>query len=234
MAMVAFTSTRGLDSRRQARVAPARIRIGIVDDHVFIRDVMKRLLERQKTRYEVVWSVGTSRDALAACQELRPDLLILDINLPDRNGIDALPDLKRLAPKTRVLLCTAYASDHSMNDLVQSGADGFVEKTSSWDDFLGVINRVNNGEKYFCAKAVTLRHSSSIQRHPVNSSHLTPRENEIVGLVAAGLTSKEIAAKLYISVATVDTHRTNLMAKLGVRNVAELVSRAHQPGFGAN
>jgi DNA-binding NarL/FixJ family response regulator len=193
---------------------------------------MERLLGRQRARYDVVCSVGTATDALAACEALRPDLLILDVNLPDRSGIDALPDFKRVTPTTRVLLCSAFIFDQSISDLVQSGADGFVEKTTSWDDFLAALNSVSRGEKYFCA-----RHATRAEPSPSSSSKspiLTPRETEIARLVAAGLTSKEIATRLGISPATVETHRTNLMAKLGVRNVAGLVSRTLQAGFGVN
>jgi DNA-binding NarL/FixJ family response regulator len=208
-------------------------RIVIVDDHAFLRDVMARALARQRTRYSILATVGTAAEAIAACREFRPDLLILDINLPDRNAIDALPELRRVAPATRVLLCTGFPTGDRISDLAALGAHGFVEKTNTWDEFLHAVEQVSHGEYYFCSHnaggAPESWQKKKSERTPL-APYLTPREKEIIALVAQGFTSKEIAAKLHISVATVETHRTNLMAKLRVRNVAELVSWAFRMG----
>jgi|SRR5215471_60104 len=202
------------------------VRIVIVDDHIFMRDLMVRALARKRKHYEVVAAVGTAADAIASCERLQPDLLILDINLPDQNGIDALPELRRVASKMRVLLCTGFPTDDRISDLAAVGAHGFVEKTNSWDRFLSAIESVSRGECYFCAQNGGIdRKAKQLQKGRL-SSPLTTREREIIVLVAHGFTSKEIAAKLNISVATVENHRTNLMNKLGVRNVAGLVSYA--------
>lgn len=201
------------------------LRLVIVDDHVFMRDLMARMLARQRTRYAVLAAVGTATEAIAACAQLQPHLLILDINLPDRNGIDALPDVRRVAPATRILLCTGFPTDDRISNLAGTGAHGFVEKTNSWDGFLEAIERISNGEYYFCSGSAGLRRESSNATESV-APYLTPREKEIIGLIAQGQTSKDIAAKLYISVATVETHRTNIMMKLDVKNAAGLVSYA--------
>lgn len=110
------------------------VRLVIADDHIFMRDLMARTLARQRARYEVLATVGTAAEAIAACEQFKPDLLVLDINLPDQNGIDALPKLKRVAPRTRVLLCTGFPTDDRIADLARSGAHGFVEKTNTWDE----------------------------------------------------------------------------------------------------
>ena len=209
-------------------------RIIIVDDHVFMRDLMTRALARQTRAYAVLAGVGTVADAITVCEKLKPDLLILDINLPDKNGIDALPELRRVAPAMRVLLCTGFPTDDRISDLAATGAHGFVEKTNSWDEFLHAVGSVSRGEYYFCSYAAGIRPAKpkrlQTSERTSFAPHLTAREKEIIALIAQGLTSKEIAAKLYISVATVETHRTNLMAKLSARNVAELVSWAFRMG----
>jgi len=207
------------------------VRIVIVDDHIFMRDLMARALTRQRKRYEVIAAVGTAADAVASCERLKPDLLILDINLPDQNGIDALPELRRVAARMRVLLCTGFPTDDRISDLAALGAHGFVEKTNSWDRFLSAIESVSRGEYYFCAQNSGIDLKANQSQKARYSSPLTTREKEIIVLVAHGFTSKEIAAKLGISVATVETHRTNLMTKLGVRNVAGLVSYAVRRGL---
>lgn len=126
------------------------LRLVIVDDHTFIRDLIARMLAGQSERYDVVAAVGTAAEAIAACDEHKPDLLILDINLPDQNGIDALAELRRVAPATRVLLSTGFPNDFRTADLAAIGVHGFVEKTNTWDEFLQAIEQVSRGEYYFC------------------------------------------------------------------------------------
>jgi len=210
------------------------IRVVIVDDHIFIRDLMSARLGRQPARYVVLASVGTAAAGIEVCAEFRPDLLILDINLPDRSGMEIVPEIKRVSPRTHVLLCTAFPTTDRLIEALQSGAKGFVEKTNTWDDFLGAVDRVGRGEQYFSSKSsgvMPLSRAALAQRKKGYSGPLSPREQEVIRLIAQGSTSKEIANKLFISAATVETHRTNLMGKLGVRNVAGLVLYAFQHGF---
>jgi DNA-binding NarL/FixJ family response regulator len=216
-------------------VKPRSVRLVIVDDHAFMRDLMARTIARQRTRYAVLAAVGTAAEAIAACGEFKPDVLILDINLPDQNGIDALPALKRVAPGTRVLLCTGYPTDDRISDLAATGAHGFVEKTNTWDEFLHAVERVSDGEYYFCSRNSRVAPEPSRSHKTSEATSVTPylttRETEIIALIAHGFTSKEIAIKLHISVATVETHRTNLMGKLGIRNATGLVSYAFRRGL---
>jgi DNA-binding NarL/FixJ family response regulator len=210
------------------------VRLVIVDEHIFMRDLITRTLGQQSGRYSVLDAVGTAAEAIAACRKLKPDLLVLDINLPDQNGIDALPELRRVAPATRVLLCTGFPTDDRISDLARTGAHGFVEKTNSWDEFLHALEQVSHGEYYFCShNAGIVPESRRLQTSERTSlaPHLTAREKEIIALIAQGFTSKEIAAKLGISVVTVETHRTNVMTKIGVRNVAGIVAYAFRKGL---
>ena len=204
---------------------PQATSVVIADDHVFMRDLMARMLARQPQRYSVLATVGDAESAINACQKFGPDLLLLDIHLPDRNGTEILPDVRKAAPTTRILLCTAFPIDHPLVDLARTGADGFVEKTSTWDDFLLAVDHVRRGKHYFCARSLGIvpKENGGLA---APASRLSLREKEILSLIVKGLTTKEIGAKLHISGGTVETHRTNIMRKLNVRNVAELVSEA--------
>jgi two-component system nitrate/nitrite response regulator NarL len=211
------------------------IRIVVVDDHIFMRDLITARLNREETRYVVVASVGTAAEGIEACKEFAPDLLILDINLPDQNGIEIVPIIKRVSPETYVLLCTAFPTEDRLIDAFRAGAKGFVEKTNTWDDFLGAVERVGHGEQYFSSKSTGVkpfsRETLEQRKRRYIGAPLSPRELEVFRLIALGSTSKEIATKLFISVATVETHRTNLMSKLGVRNVAGLILYGFQHGL---
>ena len=197
----------------------------MVDDHRFIREVLTAMLGRQRGRYQVVAEGEDVKTALEACQKVKPDLLILDINLPGESGIEAVPALKQISPQTRILLCTAYVTDDRILDALRSGAHGFVEK-NRWDDFIEAVNRVAIGEHYFCSRssaALSYFSQRPAKTARLRTSALSPREKEVLKLVACGSSSKEVASKLGISVGTVDVHRANLMKKLGVKNIAGLV-----------
>src|SRR3954468_12290980 len=195
-----------------------RQRVVVVDDHAFIRDLIARELTRGNKPYEVVAAVGTAAEAIAICRRLKPDLLVLDIKLPDQTGVAAVPDIRRASPATRILLCTAFPTEDWINEANRCGADGFVEKTNTWDDFLLAVDRVSSGQRYFCSGGALRRENAAKP-----GIELTPREREIVKLIAEGMTTKEIATRLFISIPTVETHRANLMTKTGARNVAGLV-----------
>jgi two-component system, NarL family, response regulator NreC len=203
-------------------------RIAVVDDHVFMRDLISRELTRSAHRYNVVASVGTAADAVAVCRRFEPHLLVLDINLPDRTGVAVVPDIRRASPATRILLCTAFPKEDWFDKASTCGADGFVEKTNTWNDFMLAVDRVSRGQRYFCSGDGT---AALRQTNGKPTSRLTPREREILKLIARGSTTKEIAAQLFISIPTVETHRAHLMTKIGGRNVANLVRFAIDAGL---
>jgi DNA-binding NarL/FixJ family response regulator len=199
-----------------------------------MRDLIGSTLRRCGGVYDVVAEVGTAEAAIDCCARFLPNLVILDVHLPDRSGIDAVADMKRLSPSTRILLCTAYASHERFEESLSSGADGFVEKTNTWDEFLDAVHRVSRGERYFSSRpsrdaATPKREALPLTRHA--QLQLSRREGEVLRLICNGDTTKEIAQKLSISVPTVETHRAKLMAKFGVRNAAGLVARAFQAGL---
>ena len=211
------------------------ISIVVVDDHCFMRELISAMLGRQNGRYKVVAEGGDAKGAIALCAKLRPDLLVLDVNLPDESGIDAVPKLQKASPNTRILLCTAYVTDDRVLDALRCGAHGFVEKTNTWNDFADAVRRVAQGEHYFWSrgKGALGDVSSAAQRElaPASTVALSSREKEVLTCIAHGSTSKEIAQKLGVGVGTVDTHRANLMKKLHIRNVAGLVVFAFRAGL---
>ena len=213
---------------------PQPVRTVVVDDHAFMRELIGARLSREHSRFKVLAEVGDAAAAVAACRRFSPDLVILDINLPDQSGIDAVPELKRVSPGTSILLCTAYATDDRIADAMRSGAEGFVEKTNTWDEFINAVNCVSGGERYFRSSSPKLRPLSDRDHprpSPAPNPPLSQREREVLALIAEGNTSKEIASKLFISLQTVETHRSNLMAKLRVRNMAGMVVYAVQMGL---
>lgn len=210
------------------------MRTVVVDDHAFMRELIGARLSRENSRFKVLAEVGDAAAAVDACRRFSPDLVILDINLPDRSGIDAVPELKRVSPETSILLCTAYATDDRIADAMKSGAEGFVEKTNTWDDFINAVNSVSGGERYFRSSSPKLRpvsDESPPRTAAAPKPPLSQREREVLALIADGSTSKEIASKLFISPQTVETHRSNLMTKLKVRNVAGMVVYAVRMGL---
>ena len=224
------------DSRSATRNGGTRdpVRTVVVDDHVFMRELIGARLSRERSRFKVLAEVGDAASAVAACRQLSPDLLILDINLPDQSGIDAVPELKRVSPSTSILLCTAYATDDRIAEAMRSGAEGFVEKTNTWDDFIDAVNSVSGGQRYFRSsspKVPMVRKPADQQAPSTPKIQLSSREREVLSLIAEGCTSKEIASKLGISVQTVETHRSNLMTKLRVKNMAGMVLYAVRNGL---
>lgn len=226
----------GSPAPKQAKAAAARqpITIMVVDDHAFMREVIGKMLSLHADRYRVVAEAADAESALNQCARLKPDLLVLDINLPGESGIEAVPKLQHVSPQTRILLCTAGVTDERILDALRSGANGFVEKTNSWGEFIAAIEHVATGEHYFCARSsAALAHFSRCERKQRDKAapRLSVREKEVLVLVARGDSSKQIASALGVSVGTVDVHRANLMKKLGVRNVAGLVLYAFEGGL---
>jgi two-component system, NarL family, nitrate/nitrite response regulator NarL len=219
-------------SAKRTRTQP--VRTIVVDDHTFMRELIGARLSRENSRFKILAEVGDAAAAVAACRRFSPDLVILDINLPDQSGIDAVAELKRVSPETSILLCTAYATDDRIADAMKSGAEGFVEKTNTWDDFINAVNSVSGGERYFRSSSPKLRpvnDDSGPRTSPAPKPQLSQREREVLALIAEGSTSKEIATKLFIGLQTVETHRANLMSKLRVRNMAGMVVYAVQMGL---
>ena len=212
------------------------MRIVVVDDHIFMRDLITARLNREETRYVVVASVGNAAEAIEACKKFVPDLLILDVNLPDQNGIEIVPATYRDHLAGNPCAVVHRVSDRRSPDrCVPRGREGFRGKDKHVGRFSRRGRTGRSGRTIFFfekqrRETVLARNARRRKRRYIGAP-LSPRELEVFRLIALGSTSKEIASKLFISAATVETHRTNLMSKLGVRNVAGLILYGFQHGL---
>lgn len=210
-----------------------KIRILLVDDHQLILDGLRSLLE-EREQILIAGEAKNGRDALHLLKLLEPDLLLMDIDMPVMNGIDALKEIRKIAPATKVIILSMHEEAGMIRNLMALGANGYLLKSSSQEELLGAIHSVAKGLPYF-SQGVTL---SLLNTQPgkatvpnLQAEALTDRENEILKLISDGFSNKEIGAKLFISHRTVDTHRTNLMKKLNVSNIAGLISYAIKKGL---
>lgn len=198
----------------------------VVEDQTILRDLICRLLESKST-IRIIGSTGDGQEAVTFCEQNKPDVVVLDIMLPGLNGVDILRRLKSRKPETRFLIFSAHPSRNLVRQTLEAGVDGFIEKNAGLEELEEAINKVTQGETYFGPRVVEIMRE--IMVHPeYNDSldQLTNRERELLQLIAESYTSKEIAAKLDISVKTADSHRANLMKKLDVHDVAGLTRKA--------
>lgn len=202
------------------------IRLLLVDDHQVITDGLKSLLNNQQGM-KVASTASHGKEALEIIKILGIDLVLMDIDMPVMNGLDATKLIKKTNNPPKVIILSMHSEKGMVEELVNTGVDGYLLKNSGKEELVNAIQSVMSNNKYF-ASDVTL--SLLAKKDPVTqsmSNHgLTTREIEILRLVADGYTNKEIGDKLFISHRTVDTHRTNLMRKIEVNNIAGLISFA--------
>lgn len=213
------------------------MRILLVDDHRLMREGVCALLQREGLT--VVGEADSGRALLKSVEELRPDVVVMDVSMPELNGVDATRQLCALAPWVRVVGLSVNADRRFVVAMFEAGASAYVLKTSAAEELVHAIGEVVAGRRYVSAKlaetspdcldGVGLR-----QRTPLPFSvgkTLTTREREVLQLVAEGNSSKEIAVKLGVAVPTVETHRRQIMDKLGLRSIAELTKYAIRQGL---
>ncbi len=199
------------------------MKILLVDDHPVVIDGMRKMLQ-QHFPADVINTANSVGECLASLRSLKPDLVILDIRLPDGSGIDLCQQIKSLEPLTKAILFSGSPGQISKKMLEKSQADGWLSKNAPTEVILNAINEVSQGGHFF----------SDEEFFPGDTSHeiyISPRELEVLKLIADGLVNKEIADKLFISVTTVDSHRKNLLLKFNVSNTAALISEAYRKGF---
>ncbi len=206
-------------------------RIIIVDDHQLIVDGMKALLAAEPD-LQVVGEASNGKEALKLLELVEADLVLLDIDMPVMNGIETAKKLRILYPDLSIIILSMHAEQGLVKNLIEIGADGYLLKNSSREEVVEAISKVTRGEKYFSTEVtLSLLNTTGGPRNPKESIRLTDRESEILTLIAEGFTNKEIGDQLFISHRTVDTHRTNLMKKLEVNNLAGLISYALKNGY---
>jgi len=204
----------------------------IVEDQTAVREMIAQVIDSDPT-FSVIAQVGSGEEAWKVCLEQKPDLVILDIMLPDIGGVEIARRIAKQLHATRVLAFSGYHSPQLVREMTQAGAHGFVEKTAPLAELKNAIQSVGNGGNYFGPEVTKVVHdalASPVSMAP-SIQDLTRREAEILKLIAMGHTTKDIAAKLNISVKTADNHRSNLMRKLNLHNAASLTRFAIQQGL---
>jgi DNA-binding NarL/FixJ family response regulator len=207
------------------------LRILVADDHDLLRRGVKTLLQSH-AGWEVCGEANTGREAVAKAKELKPNIVILDISMPDLNGVDAAKRIRKDSPDTEVLILSVHFSDQLIREILEAGVRGYVVKSDSDRDLVLAVETLAHHKPFFTPQAtevmLTNFNEGKTKTDPPEAmrDRLTPREREIVQLLAEGKGTKEVAASLYISVKTAETHRANIMRKLQVHTVSELVRYA--------
>ncbi len=203
----------------------------IVEDQTAIREMLAEIL-RVDPSYEIVGECGDGQQAVPLCLDLKPDVLVLDARLPGLSGVDILRRISKSLPHTRVLIFSAYETPSLVREMLEAGAHGFVEKTAGLSEFKKGLETVAQGGTYFGPGVAALLRNVVANNSPASGADLlTDREREILKLVAESFSTKAIASQLQISVKTVDNHRTNLMRKLNLHDVASLTRYAIDIGL---
>jgi DNA-binding NarL/FixJ family response regulator len=212
-------------------------KIFIIDDHALFREGLKAIISR-KSQYEIIGEAGSAREALQRVQELKPDLILMDIALPDRNGVDLTREVRNLLPATRILIVSMHTKIDYIVKTFQAGASGYVVKESASEKLLQGMGCVLNGEVFMDSSVSQniLKKLIHLPEKKVKSAEslydaLSPREQEILVLLAEGNSAKQIAEKLFISPKTVENHRSNIMQKLGLHSTLELFRYAMKIGL---
>ena len=205
----------------------AKARVLIADDHEVVRQGILSLV-KMLNQFEVCGEAMDGRDAVQKAKELRPDIVSIDIGMPQLNGLDATRQIMRERPSTKVLVLTMHDSEQVVREVLEAGARGYLLKSDAGRDLVSALEALQLNKTFFTTKIsemvlASFLNSRTMEPTPSNALGLTSREREVIQLVAEGKSTKEVAVTLGLSVKTADTHRSNLMRKLGVHSVSELV-----------
>jgi len=207
------------------------MRILLADDHEVVRRGLRALLQAQPS-WEVCGEAANGREAVEKAQALRPDVVVLDITMPELNGLEAARRILRAAPRTQVLILTMHDSDEVVHEVLEAGARGYVLKSDAGRDLVAAVEALGEGRPFFTTRVAELVLTGYLQgaaepaKRAGARSRLTSRERELLQLLAEGKSNKEAATALSISVKTVETHRANIMRKLNLHSISELVHYA--------
>lgn len=209
----------------------------IVDDHEVVRDGLKNILT-SLDNVVIAGEAANGEDAVKMYTNLKPDVVIMDISMPGMNGIEATRIIKEKDPNAKVLILTMHDNQEYLNQIIRSGAKGFILKNTDKEELLEAVKTVAAGENFFSkdiSKLIIDNYIRSAKESEKNDGYkevpLTKREIEVLKLIASGYSNQEIANILYISYNTVDTHRKNIMHKLSIKNTAGLVRYAIEKGL---
>jgi DNA-binding NarL/FixJ family response regulator len=209
----------------------ATVRILVADDHDIVRRGLKQLLT-SRAGWEVCAEAKTGREAVTLAEQMKPEVVVMDISMPDLNGLEAARRIRKQLPKTEIVILTLHFSDQLVRDIVEAGARAYIMKGDAERDLVTAVEAVANRRSFFTARAGDMLLNGFRGRDAVPEgsgffrNRLTGREREIVQLLAEGKSSKEVAVALGISVKTAETHRANIMRKLEFHSISELVRYA--------
>lgn len=211
-----------------------RIRVMLADDHAAVREALAVLVNSQPDM-QVIAQAGDGDEAIERAREVRPDIAVLDVSMPAMSGLEVTTVLRDALPSTRILMLTRHGEYHHVQELLRAGANGYVLKQSSSEELLQAIRMVASGRSYLdplVAGEISQHYAAGVDHlpRPVREE-LSPREMEVLRLLARGYANREIAVELGISVKTVDAHRANGMSKLGMVSRIELVRFAIVQGW---
>jgi two-component system response regulator NreC len=207
------------------------VRILIVDDHAVVRAGLRLLLDAEAD-LEPVGEAGTARDAIFQARALKPDLILMDVGMPDQTGLDVVPTLLHEQPEVKILILSMQDEPQYVRQAFDVGASGYVLKESADAELVTAIRQVSRGESYVDPKlGARLVAAERAEIRRAEEDPLSEREREVLRLLALGHTNQEIAKQLFISVRTAETHRAHIMRKLGLQTRAELVRYALGQGM---
>lgn len=206
-----------------------RIRILLADDHLMFRQGLKTLIERESL--DVVAEASDGHESIRLAKEHHPDVAVLDLSMPLLNGLDAAREITQASPKTRTILLTMHTEDQYVTEALRAGIRGYVLKTQATSDLVQAIREVFRGSVYLSPGVSRAVVEAYLSKTELSSDSLTPRERQVLQLVAEGKTTKEVAVVLGVSVKTAESHRTRLMEKLGIHETASLVRYAIRIGL---
>lgn len=210
------------------------ISIILADDHAMVRSGLRMLLEAQEG-IVIIGEAENGTEAVRRAMSLQPDVVLMDVQMPDMNGIEATRELKKIVPETAVLALTIYEDDQYFFEMLKAGASGYIPKRAAPDDLVTAIRTVARGDVFLYPTLATRLVQDFVSRQdsdtPPSCDELTPREQEVLTWIAEGMTNAAIGEQLEISVKTVDRHRENIMHKLNLHNRVELVKYAIRVGL---
>ncbi|MBL3658332.1 response regulator [Fulvivirga sediminis] len=207
-----------------------KYKVLVADDHDLFREGIKTLLKKMNNVI-LAGEVKRGKHVVELYKEVKPDAVIMDISMPDINGIEATKEILRIDPQAKIIILSMHDDEEYIGRCLDAGVKGYVIKSESGMELRHTIELVLQGNSYFShfAQDIVLSRLKQYRSHkhtPIEQPHITKRELQILTLISQGLTSNAIAEKLFISIRTVETHRTNIMRKLGVKNVVELINKA--------
>jgi DNA-binding NarL/FixJ family response regulator len=205
------------------------IRVVLADDHQLVRQSLKALLEREG--FQVAGEASDGQEALRLVPDVCPDVAILDISMPILNGLDAARELKKSSPRTKTILLTQHDEDQYVTEALRAGVRGYVLKNQAATDLVHAIQQVCRGEIYLSPSISRTVVEAFLSKTALPTDPLTSRERQILQLIGEGKSSKELAALLGISIKTAESHRTRLMRKLDIHELASLVRYAIRRGL---